>query len=219
MKISWLKHLLSYFFVITVKKISSKFNKGLCLQLEAGKLLLNTKNANYSYGNLHKVFEIVFGRTNIRNLKIENVLLLGLGTGSVINILQKKYNLTPHFTAIEIDPEIIKLIKYWDNTDFTNTEIICGDAFNEIKKLHKTYDLVIIDLFFDLQMPSEIFDIGFISSIKKLMNNNAIMLINSIALSKQQKLLINEFKVSVFKQFKTIKTHEILGLNTVFEIY
>ncbi|MCC6721191.1 MAG: methyltransferase domain-containing protein [Bacteroidia bacterium] len=219
MKISWLKHLLSYFFVITVKKIPSKFSKGLCLQLEAGKLLLNTKNANYSYGNLHKVFEIVFNRTNIRNLKIENVLLLGLGTGSVINILQKKYNLIPHFTAIEIDPEIIKLIKYWDNTDFTNTEIICGDAFNEIKKLHKTYDLVIIDLFFDLQMPSEIFDKGFISSIKKLMNNNAVMLINSIALSKQQKLLINEFKVSVFKQFKTIKTHEVLELNTVFEVY
>lgn len=218
MKISWLKRFLSYFFVITLKKIPSKYNPTLCLQLEAGKLLLNTKNANYSYGNLHKIFEKIFKKIELQKINPKKVLLLGLGAGSVIKIIQHDYNLNPQITAVEIDSEVIKVIKLWQNLNLNNCTIIEGDALQTLDSIKEKYELIIVDLFSDLQMPSYIFSFDFIVKIKLLMKENSVLLINCIINSEAKKNDFNEFNILLSRYFNKIKTHEIFQINRVLEI-
>ncbi len=218
MKIPWYKYFLSYFYLVTIKKIPSEYNPGLCIQMEAGRLLLNTTNANYSYGNLHKVFEEVFELIEIDNNPPEKLLLLGLGTGSIIDILQRQYGLHPQITAVEIDPAIINSLKFWNKTDLEKTEIIQGDAFEAIKNLKPGYNLIIVDLFIDLDVHPQIHSKEFIEQIKFLLAPEGKILINYVVNTKLQKQEFAEFQLLLMNYFKEINGHDVMGMNRVLEL-
>lgn len=218
MKIPWYKYILSYFYLVTIKKIRSDFNPGLCLQMEAGRLLLNTTNANYSYGNLHKVFENVFEQIEIDTKPPQNVLLLGLGTGSVIDIMQRQYGFEPQITAIELDPAVIDCLQFWDNLDLDKTHIICGDAFKEVNNLKSQFDLIIVDLFIDMDVHPDIHKKEFIEQLKSLVSENGTVLINYIVNTKKQKEEFAEFQLLLMNYFKEITGHEVMNINRVLEL-
>ena len=218
MKIPWYKYILSYFYLVTIKKIPSEYNPGLCIQMEAGRLLLNTTNANYSYGNLHKVFEEIFELIEIDNNPPEKLLLLGLGTGSVIDILQRQYGLHPQITAVEIDLAIIDSLKFWNKTDLEKTEIIQGDAFEIIKNLKPGYNLIIVDLFIDLDVHPQINSKEFIEQIKFLLAHEGKILINYVVNTNLQKQEFAEFQLLLLNYFKEIKGHEVMNMNRVLEL-
>lgn len=218
MKIPWYKYILSYFYLVTIKKIPSDFNPGLCLQMEAGRLLLNTTNANYSYGNLHKVFEEIFEQIEIDTKPPQNVLLLGLGTGSVIDIMQRQYGFEPQITAIELDPAVIDCLQFWDNLNLDKTKIICGDAFQEIKKLKSGFDLIIVDLFIDMDVHPDIHKKEFIDQLKSMVSENGTVLINYIVNTKKQKEEFAEFQLLLMNYFKEITGHEVMNINRVLEL-
>ena len=218
MKIPWYKYILSYFYLVTIKKIPSEYNPGLCIQMEAGRLLLNTTNANYSYGNLHKVFEEVLELIEIDNNPPEKLLLLGLGTGSVIDILQRQYGLHPQITAVEIDLAIIDSLKFWNKTDLEKTEIIQGDAFEIIKNLKPGYNLIIVDLFIDLDVHPQINSKEFIEQIKFLLAHEGKILINYVVNTNLQKQEFAEFQLLLLNYFKEIKGHEVMNMNRVLEL-
>lgn len=48
-----------------------------------GKLMLNANQSNYSFGGLHLIFEQLFDQIQIDKYDFKNVLLLGLGAGSI----------------------------------------------------------------------------------------------------------------------------------------
>ena len=204
--------------MVTIKKIPSEYNPGLCIQMEAGRLLLNTTNANYSYGNLHKVFEEVFELIEIDNNPPKKLLLLGLGTGSVIDILQRQYGLHPQITAVEIDPAIIDSLKFWNKTDHEKTEIIQGDAFEIIKNLKPRYNLISVDLFIYLDVHPQSHSKEFIEHIKFLLAPEGKILINYVVNTKLQKQEFAEFQLLLMNYFKEINGHEVMGMNRVLEL-
>ncbi len=89
-----------------------------------------------------KVFSL-----GIQGEHLRNVLILGLGCGSVIKPLRQKFPHC-HITGVEIDPEIIKIgKKYFSLSKISKLKIVCEDANDFIKKNKKKFDLVIIDLY------------------------------------------------------------------------
>ncbi|MCB9251841.1 MAG: hypothetical protein H6605_05200 [Flavobacteriales bacterium] len=216
--IAWYKHFFSYFFLVTVKRIHSEFNPGLCVQMEAGKLVLNTKNANYSYGNLHKVFELAFTALKPEEINFQNVLVLGLGTGSVIDILQRNYGLNPSITAYEIDPAILEVLEYWSELDLKNTKVIKADVFDGIIGKSGEYDLIVVDLFNDLEVADGIHQKDFLKKLKDVLSDDGLILINYVVNNAQQGLRFNELQISLSGIFKTITGHHFLGMNRVLEI-
>ena len=98
--------LLSFFYLIT-RKINSDYNGTLEITWYNGKKQLNTKNANYSYGLLQKILKIGLQKIDLRPSK--NILLLGLGGGSVIKTLRDDFDYQQYITAIDIDPVIINI--------------------------------------------------------------------------------------------------------------
>ena len=155
--------LLSYIYPIT-KNVKSEFNGTLEITWYNGKKYLNSKNANYSYGSLQKILKI--GLEKIDLDKCNEILLLGLGGGSVIKTLRNDYKYRKNITALEIDPIIIQLA----NDEFNirkseNLHIICEDAHTFMKHNTKKFNLIILDLYIDVEVPSSFLEFPFWKNI------------------------------------------------------
>ena len=98
--------LLSFFYPIT-RKVKSDYNGTIEITWYNGKKQLNTKNANYSYGSLQKILKTGLQKIELNHCK--NILLLGLGGGSVIKTLRDDFDYQHYITAIDIDPVIINI--------------------------------------------------------------------------------------------------------------
>lgn len=146
-----LKKLLSYLWPLTFYR-ESKYNGDLEIMWWNGKKLLNSKNANYSYGSLQSILEEGLDTLDLH--RVQRVLLLGLGGGSVIQSLREKYLFTGDITAVELDPKIIAIAQrdfLIDNDDATH--LIESDAFAFLRQADSTFDLIIVDVFLDTEVP------------------------------------------------------------------
>mgnify|MGYP001072122832 CR=1 FL=1 len=190
---------LSYLYPIT-KKVESDKNGILEITWHNGKKHLNSKNANYSYGSLQRILK--FGLEKIDLSKINSVLLLGLGGGSVIETLRKDFDYQKHISAIEIDPVIIDLAKEeFQLKIFNNLDIICDDALHFVEKNNNTFDLIIIDLFIDTQVPNQFLELPFWEHILQRKSANGVILFNATlenSLGKKLESIISYLKSHVF---------------------
>ncbi|WP_104734907.1 spermidine synthase [Hanstruepera ponticola] len=169
--------LLSYLYPVT-KKIKSHVNGTLEITWYNGKKLLNSKNANYSYGSLQEILK--FGLKKINIHQINSVLLLGLGGGSVIQTLREEFNYQNKITAVDFDSEIIKIaLEEFDLQYDIDLEIICQDALDYIQQDSTQFDLIIVDLFIDTEVPEQFLKISFWDEILKRKSTSGVLLFNA----------------------------------------
>ena len=169
--------LLSYLYPVT-KKVPSDYSGTLEITWYNGKKHLNTKNANYSYGSLQKILK--FGLDKIEIQRVNSILLLGLGGGSVVETLRKNFSYSKIITAVDIDPVVIEIAKNEFNlkTD-EHLEIICGDALEFMQINTEQFDLIIIDLFIDIVVPEEFLKIPFWMNVMRSSSVNGAILFNA----------------------------------------
>ncbi len=171
-----MKKFLSYIWPIT-HRFSSEINGTLEVTYTNGKKVLDTQNANYSYGSLQKILE--FGLTKIDLKSVENLLILGMGGGSVIRSLRDTFHFKKNIVAIEIDPEIIKIAKNeFGISSSNNLQIIEGDAFEFVKTSKEKFQLIIIDLFIDLNVPPIFYGKEFCENVSNLLEKDGSILFN-----------------------------------------
>lgn len=101
-----MKRFLSYIWPIT-KRIESAVNGTLEITWINGKKILDTKNANYSYGSLQRILKFGLSKTEVASTS--DILLLGFGAGSVVQTLREDFNFTGKITAIEYDDIMISV--------------------------------------------------------------------------------------------------------------
>ena len=196
----------SYLYPIRFKTIQSDFSGQLELTWYNGKLLLDTENTNYSYGNLQKVLDKAIGQIDPEVFKtFKNTLILGVAGGSVIETLYTKYKYENTIDAVDIDPVILKIAEEeFKIKRFKKCHFFAADAFDFVKKSTKKYNFIIIDLFIDYQIPSFVFDESFINAIKEALNINGVILLNTIELQKKEKQNASDF-IDNFKEDYKIK--------------
>jgi spermidine synthase len=108
------------------------------ITLYQGRKTLDTAHANYSYGSLQRVLR--YGIRFTQPDKAQQVLVLGMGGGSIVQVLRQIPDFTGAITAVEFG--------VCPNDTLT---IICADAFAWVPTaLDQSFDLIIIDLFLDL---------------------------------------------------------------------
>lgn len=210
----FLKKLASYFYPITVKSIPSERSGVIELTLVNGKLLMDSKTANYSYGNLQKVLKkglLHIGKKRLQEL--ESILVLGVAGGSVIKTLRNDFKLTSPITGVEIDSDVLALANsYFQLHDIDNLTLVDANAFTYLNNCKKHYDLIIVDIFNDSEMPIELFDVSLWSTVHQLLSKNGICLFNTIANSKEsttRNLHLKQQIHPLFSTVKTLKTHQI----------
>ena len=195
-----------------IKTIASPINHQLKIVLKGDKKLLNTKNTNYSYGTLVKVLE--YGLDNIPMTDISSVLLLGMGGGSIIYSLRKKYQCLAPVTAIEIDPIVIDIASDKFNVKENDTlKIHCIDAWEYIKKSTEKFDLIIIDIFIDTEVPEKFYQAAFWQDLEKNVEDNGFILFNAGIDLKEEE--VSKFVSQLPQSFIYQKNHGVLESNTV----
>jgi spermidine synthase len=181
-----------------------------------GELVLDSKNTNYSYGNLQRILRKGLKFIGFERIKtMDHILVLGVAGGSVIKTLVDEIDFEGKITGVEIDNSVITIAnEYFHLDQIKNLEIIIDDAFEFVLKTNDKYDLVIIDVFQDTKMPNFLFETFFINRICYLLQPKGFILFNTIVLNEKQKQLnldfFNAFDVS---QYIVTKLHKVDEMN------
>lgn len=212
------KKLLSYIIPINLLKINSKLSQTLEVTLVNGKMVLDSKNTNYSYGSLQRILR--HGLKKIGFTKIEpmqNILVLGVAGGSVIKTLVDEIKCKGQITGIELDEKAIELAnEYFQLNEITNLKILHDDAFEFVLRTIEQYDLIIVDVFQDTVMPSFLFETYFQDRLLTLINNQGYLLFNTMILNQgddlRNKKYIKHFeaKKEIVQIIPRIKDHNEL---------
>ena len=174
----------SYFIPIVIYEKKSALSKNLEIAWNNGELVLDSKNTNYSYGSLQRIL-----RKGLRFIgfdkvaKMKHILVLGVAGGSVIKTLVDEIKYNGKITGVEIDPEIVDIAKkYFQLDQIPNLEIVIDDAFEFVLKTKEKYDLIIIDIFQDTNMPNFLFEKFFANRLGFLLKTNGFLLFNTMIL-------------------------------------
>ncbi|MBG44061.1 MAG: spermine synthase [Aequorivita sp.] len=207
-----MKKLFSYIWP-TTRRFSSTINGTLEITYVNGKKVLDTENANYSYGSLQKILEI--GLTKIDLNTVENILLLGMGGGSIIQSLRETFDYHKNITAVEIDPEIIRLAKEeFGISASKNLQITEDDAFHYVKTCREKFQLIIIDLFIDTEVPHIFYGTEFCKNVSKILCKSGWLIFNiGVNLKNEsetaEKIISNfgsDFELQVYKKINGTNT-------------
>ncbi len=172
-----MKRFLSYIWP-TTKRIESAVNGTLEVTWINGKKVVDTKNANYSYGSLQRILKFGLSKTNVSSAS--NILILGLGAGSVVQTLREDFIFEGEITAIEYDEVMIAVAENEFNIISNDSlEIILGDAFLYVNQTNNEFDIVIIDLFIDKDVQEACYSIGFWKSITTIVKMGGYVIFNA----------------------------------------
>lgn len=174
LKVSIIQSILSYLYPIKIRTIKGITYPEIYLYRYFGRWQLATNNVLYSDGNNYVPLRVAFNTLKKNAFKVQNMLVLGSGIGSILDILHTK-KISIHSTLVEIEHEIIHIAKQLFKPDFyPHYQWVCQDAQNFILQNNKkTYDLIVIDLFIDNIVPAFISNEDFIFSCSQLLSNNA----------------------------------------------
>ncbi|MBQ0909011.1 methyltransferase domain-containing protein [Flavobacterium sp. F-328] len=183
-----IKKILSYLTPITIFQTKSDLSKSIEVTWNNGELVLDSKNANYSYGSLQRILrhglkEIGFNRIQ----PMQDILVLGVAGGSVIKTLVDEIGFKGKITGVELDAEMARIANaYFQLDQIKNVSLIVDDAFEFVLKTKQKYDLIIIDVFQDTHMPNFLFESFFSNRICYLLRNNGFALFNTMILNEIQ---------------------------------
>lgn len=174
----------SYIIPIKIFKKKSARSKIIEVTWANGELVLDSENTNYSYGSLQRILR--YGLRNIGYetiLKMDHILLLGVAGGSVVKTLVDEIDYKHKITGVEIDPDMIQIAnEYFNLNQIKQLEVVIDDAFEFVLKTKDRYNLIIIDIFEDTNMPNFLFEKFFVDRICTLLKDNGYVLFNTMIL-------------------------------------
>ncbi|MFV8364544.1 spermidine synthase [Flavobacterium sp. ZT3P35] len=209
-----IKKIFSYFLPIKIYETKSVLSKSLEVTWANGELVLDSQNANYSYGSLQRILRLGLKNIGYEKIAVMNqIIILGVGGGSVIKTLVDEIKFKGSITGVEIDPEIINIANtYFKLDEIKNFTIVIDDAFEFVLKTKAKYDLIIIDIFQDTTMPNFLFETFFTNRVCSLLKSRGFILFNTMLLNDSQNLRNKKYVSEFFKnefQIKTIPRVEI----------
>ncbi|PSR12412.1 MAG: hypothetical protein DA408_07625 [Bacteroidetes bacterium] len=195
------KVLLSYLFELHVESASSDYNPHLYVSLRRGRYQLSTAHAVYSFGDLYTNFARTFRQWNWQAYPPDDVLVLGLGLGSIPVILEQTHQRDCQLTAVEIDEEVVDLANRYVLAGLSNPmQLIIADAAIVVQQLpDEAYDLICVDVFDDDTVPPVFETLAFLENAKCLLRPNGVLLFNRLAATPQDRTRSQAFYTDVFR--------------------
>jgi spermidine synthase len=176
-----LKDIASFLYPQLVEVRKGTITPYLEIRKSRGKYILNSITVNYSFGGAHLIFEQLFRKINIQQFDFKNVLILGMGAGSVISLLRVKYRINCSITAVENDQVVLELAeKYFDIRKYRSLDIISGDAYRYVCETKEKYDLIISDIFVDADVPKIFASSEYLLNLKRISNERCCIIYNKM---------------------------------------
>lgn len=176
-----------------LKERNSKYNGHLVVKKTFGMgTYIQSDGLTQSGGIVEQIWKQTIKRIAYSVQRIERILILGLGGGTVAKLLRKKYP-KARIVGVEIDPIMIELGEKYLNLGNYGVDIKIQDA----KKFKfRKYDLVITDTYFGD---------NYIDLLSKDLLNSKIVIFNRLFFGdKKQEAL--KFKKRLEKIYKKVET-------------
>lgn len=184
---------------------------------ERGRKVLNSAHGNQSYGALHEVWAGALRRSGVASSAIRNVLLLGLGGGSAVQILRNDLGVDAPISAVEYDPVMIELAHvHFEMDRWPDLNIIEGDALIQVHALPDRYDLVIVDLFMDLDLARGVDHVSFVHGLRDRCSDGGMVLFNTVSHDEQSEARCERVKGHLERVFHRVEEYRTQEVNRVF---
>ncbi len=192
--------MLSYFFEIPIHSTGSEINELLNVSLVRNRLQLSTQKTIYSFDDLYSNFYRAFQRITLPPADTE-ILILGLGLGSIPYMLEKNFSKQYRFVAVELDESVIDLASKFSLSRLESPmQIIHADAEIFVKTHEDKYALILVDLFIEDLVPTFFESHQGNQLIKKMLQKNGTVLINRLYRTGRDKKDTDRFYAEVFQQ-------------------
>ncbi len=203
---------LSFLFEIKLETSCSDINEYLEVALNAGQIQLGTASAVYSHEKKYHNFSKLFEQLDFSKLSGQRVLLLGLGLGSVIQLLDESLD-GKQFTAVELDEEIVRLAeKYILHKINTPVEVVTTDAYTFVEQCQEKFDLICMDVFIDDYIPEQFCTEEFCKLLNEVLHSYGTLVYNCPAFNKESQQSSTAFFTGPFRKIfpegKYIHTHK-----------
>ncbi len=132
----------------------------------------------------------------------QNILVLGLGCGTLINLLPK----TAKVTGVEIDSEMIDLGKKYFGLKDIN--ILNEDASIYIRETKDIYDLILVDLYVGINFPKQFESSEFLQKLAQTVSTNGTVIFNTLT-TKTANFELDKFIDKLEEYFKIQKTVKV----------
>ncbi len=205
---------LSFIYPIRLQQLHSEFSGPIEIVLRFGKVEVNNHQANYSFGNLHRVFSYILNKYSSIVRSKKNILILGFGAGSIYEILRNELNYPNQITGVEIDPLMIRLFRTRNKSDDDQLTIEICDALSYLTRHKNAYDLILIDLFKTLEHSPLLHKTEFIELLKQNCSEDGMVLFNTIFHDKDPKL--SSFAIDLHQMFRHVKRQHVMYNNYIF---
>lgn len=196
-----------------IRRYRSAHSGWLEILEEDGERVLDTEKANYSYGLLQEILEAGIRTAGLEDVK--NILLLGLGGGSLIHSLRSRFMFRGPITAVEIDPVMIQvaLEEFGLSTD-RKLKVVEDDA-EHFMEVHATrYGLIVVDLFIHTEVPPAFTDFPFWNNLHRVLLPGGKIIFNAaVGRGSSRRLLVLKEMMSDHFRFQTLEG--VGGANTL----
>lgn len=193
------KRLVSYITELHIESAPSDLNPHLYVSLSRGRYQLATRNAIYSFEDLYDNFKRAFGALDWTRFDPRECLLLGVGLGSVPQLLEQTFDKPMHFTGVEADENVLYLAeKYVLNELKSGFEMHCCDAAAFVRGNSSEFDLICMDVFVDDVIPEEMQSAEYLEQLKSALSQNGLLMYNRLSRTKEDVDATNEFLYEVF---------------------
>ena len=190
---------LSYLVEIPVIETSSPHNAELKVVLHHGRYKLLTNGAIYSFGDLYSNFRKSFEQFDWAHHSIKSCLVLGLGLGSIPDMLTTRFKKDIRFTAVEIDEVVTRLAyDYVLNPKKIRVEIFTADSASFLGWHKGRYDMICADVFVGDAIPMSLQTENALRQMNDLLKPGGILLYNRLSRYKPDIDMSLKFRDEVF---------------------
>lgn len=207
-----LKDIASFLYPQLVEVRKGTTTPYLEIRKSRGKYILNSITVNYSFGGAHLIFEQLFRKINIQQFDFRNVLILGMGAGSIISLLREKYGMNCSITAVENDQVVIELAeKYFDIRKYKSLGIINEDAYTYVCETKGKYDLIISDIFVDADVPKIFASSEYLLNLRRISNEHCCVIYNKMTEQSIHKKEFGDLALTFERIFSDSEIHQLFA--------
>lgn len=173
-----------------------------------------------SGGVAEKIWRAALKRIKDRK-KIEKVLILGLGGGSIAKLIREFWGEEVEIVGVEIDPIMVSLGEKYMGLKENKVETYIKDAFEfcqeEIDKNRK-YDLICMDVYVKHDVPEKFASLKFLKMVKRLIAKDGMAIFNRLYYDQKKAQAMELYRKleTVFTKAEILHPESDLIANIVF---
>lgn len=190
---------MSYLFPILIERKQGDLNHELSVYLEGGSMKLYSEETNYSFGKLHKVFQLAIDHLDRLPDEDSEILILGFGAGSIANILRQERKLSNPIIGIEKDAVVLDFFEKYFRGELSDCEVIHADAIEYLERCDTRFNLILIDLFIDREVPQCFLEDAFLRTLQNRLGKEGQILFNTMGtdqvIAKLEESFVHHFHI------------------------